>query len=85
LIDFDLGSIFIQIIFSQFITKFSVNHKNALYHYLIAKGFTVETDGNKIIGTKSSDELVAEFDDQNRMLSLNGNINAKPKKKWRFF
>jgi hypothetical protein len=80
-----------SLIFSQFISGFSVNHKKALYHYLTAKGFAIETDGNKIVAKKSPDELVAEFDDQNRLLSLNGNIDAnktttdKPKKKWWFF
>lgn len=77
--------------FPQFIMSFPVRHRISLYHYLTAKGFEVKEEGIKLTGIKGSNYVFAEFDDQDRLTSLNGNIaksqaTAEPKKKkWWFF
>jgi hypothetical protein len=77
----------ISLVFSQFISAFPVNHRKAFGHYLSAKGFDLEENGNRIVASRSSEEIVAEFDASDRLVSVGGNLAAQPpkKKKWWFF
>lgn len=61
--------------FPQVINGIDLNHKEAFKSYLIDRGFKLNTSSkNKIEGLKNNTILVAEFDNLNRLKSLNGKI-----------
>lgn len=59
-------------VFPQLISQFDMNHKLALTNYLQAKGYSTNEQGNKLIGTKETNTITAEFDDSFRLTKLNG-------------
>ncbi len=59
-------------VFPQLISQFEMNHKNALLNYFRAKGYAVVIDGNKLIGSKNDQHITGQFDEQYRLISLNG-------------
>lgn len=62
--------------FPIFISIFDMNHHAALTHYLNSKDYqiTQETfdDRIKLIATKDKNQLIAEFDNNSRLITLNG-------------
>lgn len=62
----------ISTVFPELISLFEMNHKNALRHYLTAKGYALTEEQYKIVGIKNENRLTAEFDNSFRMKSLNG-------------
>ncbi|MWP62800.1 DUF6882 domain-containing protein [Gilliamella sp. Pas-s25] len=62
--------------FSQFISNFEVNHYQALKYYLIAKDYQIEpdnlTDHTSLVAIKGKEQIIAKFDQQARLISLNG-------------
>ncbi len=57
--------------FPQLISQFDLNHKSALKHYLLAKGYSLSSsDANSIIGTQEQETIHAEFDGQGRLMKL---------------
>lgn len=59
-------------VFPQLISQFELNHNFALKHYLTAKDYNISENGNKLIATKNEDTITAEFDEQSRLIKLNG-------------
>jgi hypothetical protein len=59
-------------VFPQLISQFEMNHNLALTNYLIAKGYKTLENGTKLTATKNENTITAEFDDQSRLLKLNG-------------
>ncbi|MWN90168.1 hypothetical protein GQ597_05570 [Gilliamella sp. Pra-s65] len=61
--------------FSQFISNFDVDHYQALKYYLIAKDYQIEksnlTDQIELVAIKNEQKIVAKFDKQSRLISLN--------------
>lgn len=62
----------IPIVFPQLISQFEMNHRAALSHYLMAKGYDVVDNGLKLTATKNANTMTAEFDDLNRLTKLGG-------------
>ena len=60
--------------FPQLISAVDVNHKNTFKNYLIDRDFKLNISDNKIEGMKDSKVLTAEFDELNRLKSLNGKL-----------
>ncbi|WP_234418180.1 DUF6882 domain-containing protein [Aquimarina aquimarini] len=61
--------------FPQLISSLDLNHKEAFKNYLIDRNFKLNVSSkNKIEGLKINKALVAEFDELNRLKSLNGTI-----------
>lgn len=60
--------------FPQLISGIDLDHKNAFKNYLIDLDFELSISENKIEGLKNKKVLVAEFDQLNRLKSLNGKI-----------
>ncbi len=60
--------------FPQLISGIDLNHKNAFLNYLIDREFELSISMNKIEGLKNNKIVVAEFDDLDRLKSLNGKI-----------
>ncbi len=61
-------------IFPQLISGIDLNHKNAFLNYLIDREFKLNISENKIEGLRDGKVIVAEFDQQSRLISLNGSI-----------
>jgi hypothetical protein len=59
-------------VFPQLISQFEMNHNLALKNYLKAKGYNISENGTKLNGTKNAEAIIAEFDDQSRLIKLNG-------------
>jgi len=59
-------------VFPQLISQFDMNHKLALTNYLQAKGYSTNEQQNKLIGTKGTNTITAEFDETDRLTKLNG-------------
>ncbi len=57
--------------FPQLISGIELNHRNILKNYLIDYGFELKISENKIEGKKNNTIIVAEFDELNRLTSLN--------------
>lgn len=57
--------------FPQLISGLELDHKNTLKNYLIDRNFKLNISENKIEGLKKNKVLVAEFDELNRLKSLN--------------
>ena len=62
----------IMTVFSQLISKFEMNHKNALINYLQAKGYETKEEGSILTGSKDGKVITAEFDNLSRLTKLNG-------------
>jgi hypothetical protein len=60
--------------FPQLISGIELNHRNALQNYLIDRDFELNISENKIEGLRNGKVLIAEFDEFNRLKSLNGKI-----------
>lgn len=60
--------------FPQVIGGMDLNHKEAFKSYLIDLNFKLNVSESKIKGLKNNKTLVAEFDEMNRLKTLNGNI-----------
>ncbi len=60
--------------FPQLISGTDLNHRNAFRSYLIDRDFKLSISENKIEGLKNNEVLVAEFDELNRLKSLNGKL-----------
>ena len=60
--------------FSQLISGTDLNHKNAFLNYLIDRDFELSISENKIEGLRNNKIVVAEFDELDRLKSLNGKI-----------
>lgn len=59
-------------VFPQLISQFDMNHKNALTHYLSAKGYVVTISENNLTGAKNGNTITAEFDRSSRLINING-------------
>ncbi|OUL60197.1 DUF6882 domain-containing protein [Flavobacterium sp. AJR] len=62
----------IMTVFPQLISQFDMNHNLALTNYLTDKGYNISENGVKLTATKNGDIVTAEFDDQSRLIKLNG-------------
>lgn len=62
----------IMTVFPQLISQFDMNHNLALTNYLTDKGYNISENGVKLTATKNGDTVTAEFDDQSRLIKLNG-------------
>lgn len=60
--------------FPQLISGIALNHKNAFQNYLIDRDLKLNISGNKIQGLRNDKIVVAEFDEQNRLKSLTGEL-----------
>lgn len=60
--------------FPQLISNFTVNHRRALIAYLEAKGYGYTEKGKELVANKRGNEIVATFDNENRLSKLNGEI-----------
>ncbi|WP_299256352.1 DUF6882 domain-containing protein [uncultured Aquimarina sp.] len=60
--------------FPQVISGIDLNHKEAFKNYLIDRSFEINIQENKIEGLRNNKVLVAEFDELNRLKTLNGKI-----------
>lgn len=59
-------------VFPQLISMFDMNHNKALTNYLIASGYEIIENGAKLTASKNGNTIEAEFDDQSRLINLNG-------------
>jgi hypothetical protein len=62
-------------VFPQLISQFEVEHRPALAHYLQAKGYTLAETDTQLTGTRHGQTVVAQFDDQGRLVQLEGAAN----------
>ena len=60
--------------FPQVIAGLDLNHKEAFKNYLIDRNLNINVTDSKIEGMKNGKVLIAEFDELNRLKSLNGKI-----------
>lgn len=61
--------------FTNLISVYEFNHKNALLSYFRLKGLaSVEKDRSVTATLESGEDMTAEFDEAGRLLSINGNI-----------
>ena len=60
--------------FPQLISAVDLNHKNTFKNYLIDRDFELNISDHKIEGLKNNKVLTAEFDELNRLKSLNGKL-----------
>ena len=60
--------------FPQLISAVDLNHKNTFKNYLIDRDFELNISDNKIEGMKNGKVLTAEFDELDRLKSLNGKL-----------
>lgn len=67
-----LSHLRILTVIPQLLSQFDMNHKFAVINYLQAKGYSVNEEQNKIVGTKGTDSITAEFDDLSRLTTING-------------
>ncbi|RBL90417.1 DUF6882 domain-containing protein [Chitinophaga flava] len=61
-------------VFPQLISLFEMDHRQALTSYLKARDFTITVSGNELTATHNDNSIVAAFDEQNRLASLNGKL-----------
>jgi len=60
--------------FPKLIKGIDLNHEQAFKNYLIDRSIKFNMQGNKIEGRKNGKVITAEFDDLNRLTSLNGKL-----------
>jgi hypothetical protein len=60
-------------VFPQLISQFKIDHKKAFENYLLHKKYSLEKDGNVIVGIGGNKKVEATFDDLGRLKNLNGN------------
>ena len=59
----------------QLISEFELNHRMLLRHYLEAKGFAVQDDGDQVTASQGATRVSAKLDAQGRIAAINGSIN----------
>jgi len=59
-------------VFPQLISLFELNHRNAFFNYLKAKGYEVEERDNILIGKDRGKTIIGEFDGLSRLINLKG-------------
>lgn len=59
-------------VFPQLISQFEMNHNIALANYLTDKGYNISENGTALSATKNGQTITAEFDEQSRLIKLNG-------------
>lgn len=59
-------------VFPQLISQFEMRHNLALTNYLTTKGYHISENENDLTATKNGQTIVAKFDDQSRLIKLNG-------------
>ncbi len=59
----------------QLISEFELNHRMLLRHYLEAKGFAVQDDGDQVTASQGANRVSAKLDAQGRIAAINGSIN----------
>lgn len=59
-------------VFPQLISQFEVDHRAALTHYVLAKGYEVTEDASGLSATKGERIITAAFDAEGRLTSLKG-------------
>lgn len=62
----------ILFVFPQLISQYEINHNLALTNYLIAKGYIISENGEKLSASKNGQTITAEFDELSRLIKLNG-------------
>ena len=60
--------------FPQLISGTELNHRNTFKNYLIDRDFELNISESKIEGLKNNKVIIGEFDELNRLKSLNGKI-----------
>lgn len=60
--------------FPQLISGTELNHRNTFKNYLIDREFGLNISESKIEGLKNNKIIIAEFDELNRLKSLNGKV-----------
>ncbi len=60
--------------FPQLISGTTLNHKNAFKNYLLDRDFKLSITENSVEGLKNDKVIIGEFDELNRLKSLNGKI-----------
>ena len=60
--------------FPQLISGITLNHKNAFKNYLIDRDFKLSITENSVEGLRNDKVIIAEFDELNRLKSLNAKI-----------
>ena len=58
--------------FPQLISMFEMNHQAALKHYLHARGYQISETAEGLSAEKDGNIIQAKFDEQSRLVSLNG-------------
>ncbi len=61
-------------VFPQLISAISIDHKDAFKNYLIDRDFKLKITATEIEGLRDGKKVVAKFDNQDRLASLNGTI-----------
>jgi hypothetical protein len=61
-------------IIPQMISTYDMNHKKAISHYLEAKKYTISHEKNTITGAKNGSKVVADFNEENRLVNLSGHV-----------
>jgi hypothetical protein len=61
-------------IIPQMIGAYEIDHRNAIGHYVVARGYSVTSEGNQLHAEKGKNGLSAEFDSSNRLTGLTGSI-----------
>lgn len=59
-------------VFPAVISQYEVDHKQALKHYLTAKGYTVSEEGQTLTGKHGTDTVAVSFDELGRLSAMNG-------------
>ena len=60
--------------FPQLISAFDMNHRHALKHYLLAKGYSISEVDYSVTGKKNGQSLTVEFDTFNRCINVNSYV-----------
>lgn len=59
-------------VFPKLISQFDINHKIALSNYLTFRGYSVTDEGIKLTGIRKGNTITAQFDQQSRLVKLQG-------------
>lgn len=60
--------------FPRLVSGTEMNHRNAFQNYLIDRDFKLSVSENRIEGLRNKKVIVAEFDELNRLKSINGKL-----------
>ena len=64
-------------VFPQLISLFEMNHNSVFINYLIARGYTISESKQTLMGTKNGNVITAKFDEQSRLIKLEGSDHKK--------